>query len=217
MVGGDVFPGPMPLETLARLRELRTPTDFIYGNCEVAVLAARAGQDPGRMPERSKEAIRWTAKLLSFDDEGILRAWPKTLSLEVSGLGEVLFCHATPRDENEIFTRLTPESAIMRAFEGVKAQVVVCGHTHMQFDRAVGGIRVVNAGSVGMPFGTAGADWALLGLDVELRHTEYDLARAVKRVRTAKYPQSEEFATKYILQPPTEAEMLELFTRSEIR
>jgi len=208
VVGGDVFPGPMPLETFARLRELRTPTDFIYGNCEVAVLAARAGQDPGHMPERSKEAMRWTAKQLSSDAEQVLRGWPKTLSLEVNALGEVLFCHGTPRDENEIFTRLTPESAVMRAFAGVKANVVVCGHTHMQFDRAIGGIRVVNAGSVGMPFGRAGADWVLLGPDVELRHTDYDLARAAERVRAAKYPQAEEFATKYILQPPTEAEML---------
>ncbi len=98
----------------------------------------------------------------------------------------------------------------------MNANVVVCGHTHMQFDRAIGGIRVVNAGSVGMPFGRAGADWVLLGPDVELRHTDYDLARAAERVREAKYPQAEEFATKYILQPPTETEMLELFTRVEI-
>ena len=216
VVGCDVFPGPMPLETLARLRELRTPTDFIYGNCEVAVLAARTGQDPGRMPEQSKEAIRWTAKQLSSDAEQVLRTWPKTLSLKVSDLGEVLFCHGTPRDENEIFTRLTAESAVMRAFAGVKANVVVCGHTHMQFDRAIGGIRVVNAGSVGMPFGRVGAEWVLLGPDVELRRTEYDLARAAERVRATKYPQAEEFAAKYILQPPAEAEVLELFTRFEI-
>jgi hypothetical protein len=75
---------------------------------------------------------------------------------------------------------------------------------------------VVNAGSVGMPFGRAGAEWVLLSPGVELRHTEYDLARAAERVRAAKYPQAEEFATKYILQPPTEAEMLELFARFEI-
>jgi len=216
VVGGDVFPGPMPLETFARLRELRTPTDFIYGNCEVAVLAARVGEDPGRMPEESKEAICWTAKQLNSDAERVLRAWPKTLSLKVSDLGEVLFCHATPRDENEIFTRSTSETAVMRAFAGVKAKMVVCGHTHMQFDRAIGGIRVVNAGSVGMPFGRTGAEWVLLGPDVELMHTEYDLVRAAERVRAAKYPQAEEFATKYILQPPTEAEMLELFARFEI-
>jgi putative phosphoesterase len=215
VVGGDIFPGPMSLEILARLRELKTPVEFIYGNCEVAVLAARDGKDPGRMPQQVKETMRWTAKQLSSDQEKILRSWPKTLTIQIDGLGEVLFCHGTPRDENEIFTRLSPETVVVNAFAGVKAKVVVCGHTHMQFDRKFGNIRVVNAGSVGMPFGKAGADWLLLGPDtnVELRHTDYDLSRAAQRVRCSDYPQAEEFAAKYILQPPAEAEMLELFTR----
>ncbi len=216
VVGGDVFPGPMPLETFALLQELKVPIDFIYGNCEVAILAAMAGQDPGRMPEQSKEAMRWTAQQLSSDDERILQSWPKTLSLSIRGVGEVLFCHGTPRDENEIFTRMTAEISVLRAFADIKADVVVCGHTHMQFDRHVGHIRVVNAGSVGMPFGRAGADWLLLGPDIELRHTDYDLVNAAERIRAAKYPQAEEFATKYVLQPPSETEMLELFSRVEI-
>jgi predicted phosphodiesterase len=217
LVGGDIFPGPMSLETLARLRELKTPTEFIYGNCEVAVLAARDGRDPGRMPEGVKETMRWTAKQLSSNEETVLRSWPKTLSIEIAGLGEVLFCHGTPRDENEVFTRLSPEAAVLNAFAGVRAKVVVCGHTHMQFDRMFGRLRVVNAGSVGMPFGRPGADWLLLGPDIELRHTEYDFADAAERVRSTPYPQAEEYAAKYILQPPDETEMLELFTRVGVK
>lgn len=217
VVGGDVFLGPMPLDTFSRLRDLRVPADFIHGNCEGAVLAARAGQDPGRMPEPDKESLRWTAHQLSAAHEQILRDWPKTLALNIRGLGEVLFCHATPRDENEIFTRLTPESALLPAFANLSADVVVCGHTHMQFDRYIGRTRVVNAGSVGMPFGRAGADWLLLGPGVELKHTDYGLAQAAERVRASNYPQAEEFASKYILQPPNEEEMLELFARAEIK
>ena len=79
--------------------------------------------------------------------------------------------------------------------------------------RLIGRVRVVNAGSVGMPFGSPGADWLLLGPDIQLRHTDYDLPRAAERVRSADYPQAEEFASKDILHPPAEAEMLELFTR----
>ena len=224
VVGGDIFPGPMPLETFVRLGELekKIPTDFIYGNCEVAVLLAREGKDPGRMPEQSKEAMRWTAQQLSSEHEEELRAWPKTLSMEISGVGEVLFCHGTPRDENEIFTKLTPESAVLPAFSDVNAKIVVCGHTHMQFDRMIKGIRVVNAGSVGMPFGRAGADWLLLGRDVgsdgvELRHTDYDLEAAAARVRTSKYPQAEEFAEKYLLHPPAAKDMLDLFTKAGMK
>jgi hypothetical protein len=75
----------------------------------------------------------------------------------------------------------------------------------------------VNAGSVGMPFGKSGADWLLLGPEVELRHTSYDLERAAERIRETKYPQAGEFATRHVLQPPSEEEMLKVFTRAELK
>ena len=91
--------------------------------------------------------------------------------------------------------------------------MVICGHTHMQFDRTIGPVRVVNAGSVGMPFGEPGAYWLLLGPTVELRKTTYDLEAAAERVRKTTYPQAEEFASRNILQPPSEEQMLEAFAR----
>ena len=127
VIGGDVFPGPLALETFASLRRLPPPTEFIFGNCEVALLATREGRDPGHMPETAKESIRWCAMQLSDDDEQVLRSWPKTVTLEIQGLGNVVFCHGTPRDENEIFTRLTPESAALKAFSNVNANVVSAG------------------------------------------------------------------------------------------
>jgi diadenosine tetraphosphatase ApaH/serine/threonine PP2A family protein phosphatase len=99
------------------------------------------------------------------------------LHVKIPELGEVLFCHATPRNENECFTRLTPEHRLRSVFEALNVPVVVCGHTHMQFDQMIGRTRVVNAGSVGMPFGEPGADWLLLGPDVELRHTRPTISR----------------------------------------
>ena len=87
----------------------------------------------------------------------------------------------------------------------------------MQFDRMIGSIRVVNAGSVGMPFGKPGADWLLLESNVQLRHTPYDLAKAVERIRKTNYPQAEDFATHYVLHPPSEEKMLQAFTRAELR
>jgi predicted phosphodiesterase len=138
--------------------------------------------------------------------------WPPTLRLTIAGLGDVLFCHATPRNDTEIFTRLTPDARIAPAFAGVDAPLVICGHTHMQFDRMVGWIRVVNAGSVGMPFGEPGAYWLLLGPDVQFRHTTYDLTAAAERIRGTSYPQAAEFATRDILKPRTEKEMLDAFS-----
>ena len=217
IIGGDIVPGPMPGETLARLLELDLPTQFIQGNCEVADLAEMAGQDPG-VPEQAREYIRWAARALDPDHVRLFASWPKTLRVQIQGLGQVLFCHATPRNENEIFTSLTPEDRLLPAFAGLDdIALVVCGHTHMQFDRTVGKIRVVNAGSVGMPFGQPGADWLLLSPQVELRHTAYDLVKAAERIRSTQYPQANDFAANYVLHPPSAEKMLELFSRAELK
>lgn len=217
IIGGDIVPGPMPGETLARLLDLDLPTQFIQGNCEVADLAEMAGEDPG-VPEQAREYIRWAARALDPDHVRLFASWPKTLRVQIQGLGQVLFCHATPRNENKIFTSLTPEDRLLPTFAGLDdIALVVCGHTHMQFDRTVGKIRVVNAGSVGMPFGQPGADWLLLSPQVELRHTAYDLAKAAERIRSTQYPQANDFAANYVLHPPSAEKMLELFSRAELK
>jgi predicted phosphodiesterase len=217
VVGGDVVPGPMPRETLTCLLDLDIPVQCLQGNGEVAVLAQLAGAGPGTLPEQAREAVRWTAQQLTPGHERLIAGWPKTLRLEVEGLGGVLFCHATPRDENECFTRLTPEERLLPIFRGLDAPLVICGHTHMPFDRTVGGVRVVNAGSVGMPFGEPGADWLLLGPGVQLRHTPYDLAKAAERIRGTTYPQAAEFAAHHVLRPPGEEAMLEAFAKAASR
>jgi predicted phosphodiesterase len=217
VVGGDVLPGPMPVETLTCLLDLETPVQFIQGNGEVAVLAELEGAAAYALPEQAREAVRWNAQQLSPEHTRVLASWPRTLRFQIPSLGEVLFCHATPRNENECFTRLTPDERLLPLFQGIGATMVVCGHTHMQFDRAIGQTRVLNAGSVGMPFGAPGADWLLLGPEVQLRHTIYDLPQAAERIRGTKYPQAEDFAVRNILQPPSEEEMLKLFARAELK
>jgi predicted phosphodiesterase len=226
VVGGDVVPGPMARESLERLLGLELPVEFIHGNCELATLAQMAAPDAdsatywgtvsGRpLPEPHRARMRWVAEQLP-EYHSLFANWPRTRRLEIDGLGDVLFCHGTPRSETEVFTRLTPEERLVPIFEGLEASVVVCGHTHMPFDRMVGRTRVVNAGSVGMPFGEPGAFWALLGPDVELRRTSYDLARAAELIRRTPYPEADEVA-RSIVQPPSEAEMLEAYGQMEPR
>jgi putative phosphoesterase len=217
VVGGDVFPGPMPRETLTCLLDLDIPVQFIQGNGDRVVLAQMAGIESSEVPEQFREVVRWNAQQLHPEHGQLLASWPKTLHVQIGRLGEVLFCHATPRNDTEVFTRLTSEDRLLPVFEGVNVPVVVCGHTHMQFDRTVGRIRVVNAGSVGMPFQEPGAYWLLLGPDVRLRHTPYDLEIAAKRIRDTKYPQAQEFAARNVLHPPSEGATLEAFTRVELR
>jgi predicted phosphodiesterase len=228
VIGGDVVPGPMPLETLGRLLDLDLPAHFIYGNGELAILAQIAGArtgsvnywgttSGGRPPESIVEIYRWTAAQLQPEFEAVLARWPKTLRLEIDGLGQVLFCHSTPRSETEVFTRMTAEDRLTPLFEPLQVAVVVCGHTHMQFDRMIGRIRVANAGSVGMPFDKPGAYWLLVGPNIQLRYTPYDLAKAAERIRATSYPQAQDFAAKNVLQPPSEKEMLELFAKAELK
>jgi predicted phosphodiesterase len=228
VVGGDVVPGPMPRATLERLLDLGLPTHFLHGNGELAILAQMAGERTGsvtywgttsgaRPAESLVEVFRWTAAELQPEFEPVLAGWPRTLQLEIDGLGPVLFCHATPRSETEGFTRLTAEDLLLPLFEPLAVAVLVCGHTHMQFDRRVGRTRVVNAGSVGAPFGEPGAYWLLLGPEVELRRTPYDLPQAAARIRATKYPQAEDFALQSVLAPPSEEKMLAALASFELR
>lgn len=217
VVGGDVIPGPMPRESIELLEALDLPTHFLRGNGEREVLALRAGAESTNVPERFRAIMRWTADQLDDDTARRIAAWPATCRLRLEPLGDVFFCHATPRSDTEIFTERTPEDALRPIIDAAAADVVVCGHTHMQFDRRVGKARVVNAGSVGMSFQGTGAYWLLLGNEVELRRTDYDLAEAASRIAATAYPHAANFAEGNVLRPPTRETTLESFTRVELR
>lgn len=217
VVAGDVLPGPMPRQVLTRLLTVDVPLRCIHGNGDRVVLAHTRGEDISEVPDAFREVIAWTGRQLDVEHRRWLASWPATCQLEVHGLGEVLVCHATPRSDTDIFTRLTPEDRLLAVFRGVTARVVVCGHTHMQFDRGIGPLRVLNAGSVGMPFAPPpGAYWLLLGPDVQFRRTEYDVERAAERIRATRYPQAETLAVRYVLAPPSEAESLQMFAAAEV-
>jgi len=148
-------------------------------------------------------------------DGDALAAWPATHTLRIPGIGDVLFCHATPRNDTEIFLKTTSDERLRPIFDTLGVKLVVCGHTHMQFDRIVGRTRIVNAGSVGMPFQAAGAYWAVIGPGVSLRRTSYDLDQAAQRVRATAYPQATQCAAG-ILAPPDEQATLEQFKNAEL-
>lgn len=212
VVGGDVLPGPMPRECFEALQGLTIPVHCIRGNGDRVVLSAVRGEVPDEVPAAFQDVVRWTAEQLTTAQRSIIAEWPMTIRHHLPGLGDVLFCHATPRSDTENITARTDESTLASALEVVHASLVVCGHTHMQFDRTVGTVRVINAGSVGMPFGAPGAYWLLLHDAAERRRTSYDLAAAAERIAETAYPQARQFAERQVLHPPTEAAMLELLT-----
>lgn len=216
LIGGDLLPGPMPRQCLDMAHALGIPTDFIIGNGDRETVAANRGTMSSTIPEVFREAMRWNGAQLTPADESAIESWPLTVRTKVDGIGEVLFCHATPRNDVEIFLKTTAEETLRPIFDPLGVQIVVCGHTHMQFDRMVGNTRIVNAGSIGMPFQDAGAYWAVIGPGVELRRTAYDLTSAAARVRATAYPQAE-YAANGIVNPPSEQATLEQFRNAELK
>jgi putative phosphoesterase len=184
VAGGDVVGGEAPAETVERLRALGTRVRWLRGNAERELVEQppprEAGPPPGEL-ERLRAA-------LTDEQAEFLYGLPERVELEVAGLGHVLFCHAVPQNDLDIVTPLTSEERLARILEGVDADVVVAGHTHIQEDRRVGGIRWINAGSVGMPYEEQpGAYWALLGPDVELRRTP--IGDASEAIGATGYPE----------------------------
>jgi predicted phosphodiesterase len=210
VVGGDVAIGPMPRASLQRLLALGERAHFLRGNGDREIAADLHGAGSGLWAERT----RWSAQQLERGALAWLAALPDTQSVAVDGLGPVLFCHGSPRSDEEILTRISPEERVATALAGVEEAVVVCGHTHVQFDREVAGRRLVNAGSVGMPYeAKPGAYWALLGPDVELRRTPYDLEAAAESIRATGFPGAEELAAENVLTVPSAEDATDQFER----
>jgi putative phosphoesterase len=161
VVGGDVVAGGQQAsEVLERLLALGDRVVWIRGNGDREL-------DPNEEGLAPAGALDETRAQLTDDQAAFLVGLPATATVD-----GVLYCHATPRNDVDIFTEETPEERLTPVFADVDADVVVCGHTHMQFDRVVGGTRIVNAGSVGMAYDEPpGAYWLL---DLEHRRTDYD-------------------------------------------
>lgn len=161
VVGGDVAAGgEQPGETLERLRALGDRVVWVRGNADRELMPG----EEGLVPEPLVESTR---SLLTEEQIAFLHSRPATAQI-----GRVLYVHASPRNDVDIFTERTPEERIAFLFEDADADVVVCGHTHSQFERTVAGKRIVNSGSVGMAYEhEPGAYWTL---DLVPRRTAYD-------------------------------------------
>jgi len=212
VVGGDVAAGPMPRQTIERLMALGDRAHFVRGNADrEMVLALDTGERSAALPPAAMEQFTWSVGQLNRQHRDFLASFTPPVTFAVDGLGDVVFCHGSPRDEDEIVTAITSDERLARIVADVSQQIVVCGHTHMQFDRRSGAVRVVNAGSVGMPYGDPGAHWVMLGPDVSLRRTEYDFDAAAEIIRSGGAPWAEEFIAKNMRQPATGKEAATLF------
>ncbi len=209
VLNGDIAGGPLAGKTLDRLAELGERAVWVHGNGERGLVA---GFDRAGDPTANQHDLE-VGRLLTRPQRDLVAGLPMTVTLEVAGLGTVLCCHATPRSDEEMLLVDSPPDRYAAVLGGVDADVVVLGHTHMPFDRLFDRRRVVNPGSVGMPYGHAGAAWALLGPSVELRRTPYDREAAAARLAASAWPRGAWWAESYVRHQASDVEALAVFTR----
>ena len=195
LVGGDVSAGAFPAECLELLRGLGDRAVWIRGNAD-------------------RELADWPAAQLSPEQRAFLAGLPETVVLEIDELGPVLFCHGSPRSDDEIITERSPDERLESPSRDVRQQVVVHGHTHVAYDREFGLYRLICPGSVGMPYADVpGAYWGMFGPGFEQRYTAYDVAAAAERVRATDWPQAEQIAADNVLRVPPAADAIDFFER----
>lgn len=207
VLAGDIASGPQPVETLDLLSSLGDRAVWVRGNADRELVEMAHARFEGQPPD---QVSPWAAAQLRADQVELLAGLPITVTI-----GEALYCHATPRDDEEMVLVDSPIARWAQVFSELPDSVrtVVCGHTHMPFARQVDRRLVVNAGSVGMPYGAPGPSWALLtDHGVQLRRSALDAVRAADRiVAESTYPGRSEWVAEYLLSTYSDTEALEAF------
>jgi len=211
VVTGDHASGPQPVDVLDRLMALGQRVLLVRGNADRELVALTRGEHVD-IPD---EVVPWAAAQLTSDHIALLAGLPHPVNVEVEGFGSVVFCHGTPRDDEEVVLVDTRLARWEEVFADLPPEVstVVCGHTHMPFVRLVNRRLVVNPGSVGMPYGRPGGHWALLSAgSVSLHRTAVDVAAMIARVvAESSFPGRHEWAEYYLRATASDAEALAVF------
>ena len=208
LCGGDLVGyGPFPNEVVQTLRERRIPT--IMGNYDEGVGFNMDDCGCAYRTEREVElgrvSLEWTKKNLREENKSFLRSLPRNQRYTWEGY-RALHVHGSPRRINEYLYEDRPEKSLLRMLEPLDIDLLICGHTHIPYHRTVGGIHVVNTGSVGKPRdGDPRACYTLLevekNLSVSFKRVPYDVEETCRAIRRAGLPQ--EFA-EALKNPPSE-------------
>lgn len=212
VVTGDHAAGPQPAAVLNRLLGLGEQVRLVRGNADRDLVTIA---NHGTPPEGTPEVDIWAAQQLEPHHLDLLANLPHPVTIPLAGTGDVLFCHGSPRDDNEVMLVDTRLSQWTRILDDVSETVrIVCGgHTHMPFVRLVDRRWVVNSGSIGMPYGSGFASWALLdSRSVQLRHTPVDAQVVADTILAdSDYPDARQWVEDYILGPPSDTDALQAF------
>jgi putative phosphoesterase len=219
VIGGDVAAGPLPRGTLDKLIALGPRARYVRGNMDREVVDAYdyGPADTSEVEDPDKRVAAFAASRIPRRHRDFLDGFASIVELEVDGIGPTVFCHGSPRGDRDGITRVTSDERLREILRGVQDSAIVCGHTHQQFDRSIDGWRVINPGSVGVPYeGEPGAYWALLGPELDLRRSEYDLRQAVPELRASGFPDLDEMLRESLLEPVDPDEISVIFEREAI-
>jgi predicted phosphodiesterase len=197
--------GPSPEAVIHQVRNLPN-IHVIQGNTDrymtdgvrPAMPAPQNSEDWAKTPAAlaaRDSTFRWTYERLGYENYTYLRELPTELSLEVESYGMVAAFHAAPGDDEFGFMPDTSDDVISEKLAGVAARLTLVGHTHLPMDRQIGECRVLNPGSVGLPFdGDPRAAYAILDFDkdgnlaLDMRRVAYDVEKAVDFLHALEHP-----------------------------
>jgi predicted phosphodiesterase len=156
LVAGDIcFPGPDPLETWRRLAQIRAVLVQGTGDRALATLDT-AKVVPKNPHERAR--LERLAKMRGELGDLILtrlRRLPDVHRINLEDGSELVLMHGSPSDPFEPFSHEMTDEEMMALVGDDPADIIVCGGSHVPFDRMVAGVRIINVGSVGeAPSGT---------------------------------------------------------------
>jgi diadenosine tetraphosphatase ApaH/serine/threonine PP2A family protein phosphatase len=170
------------------------------GDREAVDAFDRGDTDPSAHPADEAAAVAgaYTAARMTHAHRDLMAGFEDVVSVDGA-----LYCHGSPRSDEEMITALTPPERLAPMLDGVAETLVVCGHTHHQFELRAAGRRVVNAGSIGMPYQeAAGAFWLLVAdEEPELRRTEVDVDAMAEAIRATGYPEADELVRQSFVEP----------------
>jgi predicted phosphodiesterase len=202
IVAGDHVGAPFPAETLTLLRSL--PATLIAGNGDLNMVRLLRDEAPAWWHSGQRMGLaRWTYRRLSRDSLTYLAGLATDCLFQPDGATTVRVVHGSPAGvsvklypdgDPVVFERFRSAGLLsggrvpplVEQLAGASEGLVVCGHTHIQWQQRWQGGLVLNPGSVGQPIETdPRARYALLTWRdgewlADARAIEYDID-AVRR------------------------------------
>lgn len=197
VLGDLVVFGPDPGGVLTLLKKY--PSAFhVRGNTDRYLVEKKYPGTPGDHTWQSQvlASFPWTATQLGPDGLHFLAGLPACQILSLDSSHTIMAVHASPRSDEENIRPETPDTELAEMLDGFNSfNLLLCGHTHVPVDRMVEGRRIINVGSVGLPFdGDPRASYALIysqpngQYHVEFRRVAYDVDAVIKQLTTVAHP-----------------------------